>query len=57
MRYPQTLPETIVAPETPGLENDFLFWEGFLAGAMFVFGECEYLKALPLFGQTFQLLS
>ena len=24
MRYLQTLPETIVAPETLGLENDFL---------------------------------
>jgi len=29
-----TLPETNVAPETLGLEDEFPFWEGLLTGAI-----------------------
>lgn len=47
-------PETIIAPQALGLENEFLSGKPFGQAPLFVFfEECAYLKAL----QTFQLLS
>ena len=37
-----THPETNVAPETQGLEDEFPFWEG-LAGAMLVLGSVLFI--------------
>ena len=37
-----TLPETNIAPETLGLEEEISFWEGLLAGAMLVSGSVVY---------------
>ena len=34
-----TLPETKIAPETPGLEDYVSFWEGLLAGTTLIFRE------------------